>query len=214
MTDEADNAGRRLPGWLHMSLVALCGLLVVFSAGAMAGALAAAREDDEVTSALTLGIIAAFLAIGVAAAWGGWKLYTGRPPEPEAPRVRTSRLMLVLGGVLGGILGLGMAISTDATGTGSLFSDAPVPATVAAIGILVWLVGGLATTLVWLRSIDEHEMQANNAGAMAALMTYLFVEPSWWLGWRGGILPEQQPMLTFMIVLGVYTTVWLWRRYR
>lgn len=215
MTDPVDSpvpALRSMPEWLRLLLMALCALLVVFVAGALAGLTAAAIEEEFTPMALL--IAAAILALGCGAAWAGWKLYTARAAEPEAPRVRTSRLMLILGGAMGAVFGLLMSAGADATGGGSVFDNGPLPGWLAAFAIFGWTVGGSLLTFVWLRSIDEHEMQANNAGALAALCTYLLVEPTWWLGWRGGFLPEQQPMLTFLLVLTVYTAVWFWRRSR
>jgi hypothetical protein len=212
MTEETGLARSGLPHWARMALISLCAVLAVFAAGAMAGATAAAREDG--LSLATMAMLCLFLALGVGSAWAGWKLYAAIGTEPEAPRVRTSRLMLVLGGAMGAVFGLLMSVGVDATGSGSVFDNSPLPLWLASLAIIGWTVGGSLLTFLWLRSIDEHEMQANNAGALAALCTYLLVEPTWWLGWRGGFLPEQQPMLTFLLVLTVYTAVWFWRRSR
>lgn len=212
MTESAEPAGRRLPQWARITLVMVCSLVVIFALGVIAGIIAAGREDGFDTR--TAALLAAFLTLGAVATWTGWALYAATPTGPVAPRVRTSRQMILFGAMLGVILGVTMAVSIDITQPGSLFGNGPIPALAAASTILLWTGGGLPITLIWLRSIDEHEMQANNSGALAALMTYVFVEPTWWLGWRGGFLPQQQPMLTFVLVLTVYAATWLWHRSR
>lgn len=216
MTDPAPPSrggiGNGLPGWARVGLMAILVLTGIFALGASAGIIAADREDGfTFRTVLLLALMAYAVAI---CAWGAWRLYPTLVSEPEAPRVRTSRTILWVGGAVGGVLGLMLSLSTDLAGGESLFSNGPIPPGIAVAAIVGWIFGGFGLTFAWLRTIDEHEMQANNAGALAGLCTYLAVEPAWWLGARGGFLPEQQPMLTFLLVLTVYTAVWFWRRSR
>jgi hypothetical protein len=198
--------------WQRNLLIALCALVATLALGFMTGATVAAIEDGLSPARLVLP--ASGLLVAAAAGWSGWRLHRAQAGEPVAPRIRKSRRMLVIGGLLGAVMGLLLAVSADQVGSGSVFDNAPIAPTIAVLAIVAWAVGGSLLTVTWLRSIDEHEMQANNAGAMAGLCTYLLIEPSWWLGWRGGFLPAQQPMITLILVLTVYSTVWFWRRNR
>ncbi|MFC3099494.1 hypothetical protein [Altererythrobacter lauratis] len=193
-------------------VLALLSLLAVFALGAAFGIGSTMAEDGATPVALLL--LAVAVSIAGLTAWAAFRLYARATSGPESPRVRFSRMLLIAGGAMGLVMGIAFSVATDTTGSADLFGSGPLPGWLAALTIAVYVLIGGGLTLAWLRSIDEHEMQANNAGALAGLCTYLFVEPSWWLGARGGFLPDQQPMVTFLLVLTVYTAVWLWHRSR
>lgn len=159
---------------------------------------------------------------GVAASaglfWYAARQFAATRTGPLAPSVRQQRRLLALAGTIGGAIGLLL-------GTGLLFGRAgdveittvlnsPLPPLVAGIVILTYLAACLIITPLWLASVDEHELQANYVAAMAALYTYLVVEPVWWLAWRGGLAPELPRAIPFVLVITVYMAVWLWRRNR
>ncbi|WP_336924963.1 hypothetical protein [Altererythrobacter palmitatis] len=193
-------------------MLALLCLLGVFALGTAFGIVGAMAEDGVTPVALIL--LAVALGIAGTAGWGAFRLYARATSGPESPRVRFSRMLLIAGGAMGLVMGIAFSVASDTTGSADLFGNGPLPGWLAGLTIAAYVLVGGGLTLAWLRSIDEHEMQANNAGALAGLCTYLFVEPSWWLGARGGFLPEHQPMVTFLLVLTVYTAVWLWHRSR
>lgn len=204
--------GTAMPDWQRNLLTSLCGIVAAGALGFMTGATVAAFEDGVTPARLMLP--AAGLLVALAAGWIGWRLFRSTSREPVAPRIRTSRKIIIWGGVLGLVFGIMLSMLTDLTGGGSFLDNGPVNPLVAGIAIIIWLVLGLTLNHLWLASIDEHERQANYSGALAALYAYLMIEPSWWFGWRGGFLPQQQPMVTFLIVLAVYSAVWFWRRNR
>lgn len=206
------SARSAMPDWQRNLLIGLCGLACVFAIGFGTGALVTALEDGFAPANTALVAGSALVAIG--AGWSGWRIHASHAAEPVAASVRASRKTLLIGSLMGLVTGLAFAVSTDLYGSEGLFSNTAIPAMVAAITILAWVFGGSLLTVKWLASIDEHEKMANNAGAVSALYTYLLIEPSWWLGWRGGFLPEPQPMMTFLAVIVVYSAVWFWRRSR
>lgn len=215
MIDRADKSlpqDTDTPARSRPILLGLLCLLAVFAIGAAFGIGGAMAEDG--VSAVAILLLAVALAISGAAGWAALKLYTRATSGPESPRVKFSRMLLIAGGAAGLVIGIAFSVASDSAGSASLFENGPLPAWLAGLTIAAYVLVGGGLTLAWLRSIDEHEMQANNAGALAGLCTYLVVEPSWWLGARGGFLPEQQPMLTFLLVLLVYSAVWLWHRSR
>ena len=68
-------------------------------------------------------------------------------------------------------------------------------------------------TWAWHRSIDEHESEAYRDGTLAGIYVFSAVAPGWWLAWRGGMLPEPDVMIVFLIVYVVWGLVWIIRRY-
>ena len=208
-TDDA-----RTPLWRHpILLAAMAGIGLLFSAGVIAGVIAGTIERGAVKP------IAAAFALGAAAlvALCGWTLRRTIPLlYPEAsPRVSRSRKLLTLSAVIGGILGMLLVLGSLATGVEppSVFSNAPIAGWVAIAAIAVWLLAVPPLTWNWHRSIDEHEATAYRDGTLAGIYAYCAIAPTWWLGWRGGFLPEPQEMITFLVVVSVWGLVWLVRRY-
>ncbi|TIX50111.1 hypothetical protein [Alteraurantiacibacter aquimixticola] len=199
-----------MPAWQRYTLIVLCSLVAIFALAYIAGVTAAGIEHG--IRPRTFGLIAAGVALGGGAAWLGWKLYAGRPMELVAPRVRKSNQVILISGAVGGVIGLVLALSTVSSDPFALFTNSPVPPAAAAFGIFAWVACVPLLSWIWLRNIDEHEAKANADGAIAAIYAYLLIAPCWWLGWRGGFLPEPETMITFIVVMTVYCTVWLWRK--
>ncbi len=131
---------------------------------------------------------------------------------PMSPKIRKARNLLWIALAVGFVLG----IYFGAMGDGSmdiLFSNNPVSSAVAGIGIVVWLIVVPWISWLWWQAVDEHEAGAYREGAMVAVHLYIFMVPTWWLAARAGWVPEQQPMIVFLIVCVVWTAVWFYRKY-
>lgn len=184
-------------------------------AGGVALGIAIVAVTEGITAPI-LAIVAVALAVFAGCLWGLFRLKPWpADDEPLAPSQRRARAMLVLSGGIGGLLGiilsLGMLGDED---LGLVFSNAPLAPVAAAVVLAVWLLLTPVLTWVWWRNIDEHEAQAYTYGAVAALHIYYFVTPGWWIGWRGGFLPEPQHMLVFVLASIAWLGGWAWHRYR
>lgn len=199
-----------MAGWQRNLLIGLLALFTIFAAGFLTGVTIAAIEDGFYGKTFLL--LAAGVVLGLAAAFTAWKLHKARPYEPVAPRIRKGSRIWLLSGLIGAVIGLVLSISTIGDDGPTMFTNGPVPPLAAAIGIAIWAAAVPLLSWSWLKNIDEHEMQANYVGAMAGMAVYMIAAPSWWLGWRGGFLPEPQTMVTFIAVSIVYCSVWAWRR--
>ncbi len=67
-------------------------------------------------------------------------------------------------------------------------------------------------SLYWHKNADEFERGASGQGALAAIYTYAFIAPIWWILERADIAPAQEPMIVYLIVMGVWGLVWQVRR--
>jgi hypothetical protein len=213
MTGTHDNAGAGSEA-VTKAQIRASGYAVVtlFGLGAAAGVAGTALHGG-----FTLflgGAMGAFLLLAIFSAYKAHHHYgLSLTAEKVAPSIQRARKVLIVGSLLGGVLGalLGVgAVSLDS----NPFSNGTLPPAIAILCMAGWIIAAPVMTIIWLRSIDEHELQANNWGATAGIMLYFMIEPAWWLGWRGGIFPRPEGMIIFAAVLTVYTAVWGWRRSR
>ncbi|WP_086618422.1 hypothetical protein [Erythrobacter tepidarius] len=186
------------------------GIALIFIAGMISGYVGSALErggPDLFDGALIAGVVllAGLVALGM---WWFWPR-SGR--EPVAPRVQSARRLVVLAIALG--LPFGFLLGLSEEGSGTLFSNAPVSAGIAAISMLMWLILGPLITWLWWQKIDEHEAGAYREGALVAAHAYLFITPAWWLASRAGWLPQIEPMLMLVAVAVIWSAVWFVRRY-
>jgi hypothetical protein len=114
-------------------------------------------------------------------------------------------------GLIGGVLGLLLAIGTD--GDLAVYSNGPINPLVALVAAVIFLVIVPIATWVWWKSIDEHEANAYRDGSMIAVHAYFFIVPAWWLAARTGYVPAQDPMVVLLIVSVIWGAVWFIRRY-
>ncbi len=209
-TDRREGGG----GIAKLIKCALAGTGLLFFTGVGLGVTMVVVERGE-AKPLALAIGAAALVL---AALCGWALYRLKPfamneDGPVSPRVLNARRTLGLSAVVGAVLGVVLSIATlSSDDPWGLFGDAPLPPWVAALAIAVWI--GVVPLLSWRwwRNIDEHEAAAYRFGAVAGMYGYAFIMPTWWMGWRGGFLPEPQAMLIFVVVIVVWGAAWLSRR--
>ena len=137
------------------------------------------------------------------------KPFSGKP-EPVSNRTRLTRKHIVLQAVVG--FAIALAFSFAAADKVDFFGTGPLPAfPVMVIGVC-YLVSLPLLGWMWLRTVDEHEAAANNAGAVVALYVYAMITPVWWLGARADLLPPQEPMIVFIIVMFVSWVVWAFKR--
>jgi len=211
-TDHRSGAEREGPGPRTLAFAALGLLLSLFGAGLVAG-VAKAMLDGVVKHELRAGVA---VGVGIGLLIAGALLLKGLLPlvadKGGSPRTRKARSMLYLSMAIGAVLGAAISFGSLGEDPRSVWSG-PVAPGVALFAIAVWIGAVPLLSWRWWRNIDEHEALAYKDGALAGMYAYSFVTPTWWMGWRGGFLPEPQGMATFLVVIAVWGLVWLARRY-
>lgn len=210
MTDSRINT---MPNWLRYLLIALCGLLAISTVGYLAGFTLAALQNGTFLTQRSGLLLTAGIVIVTAASWGLYQLVKATSHEVVAPRIRKNRQIYWISGAIGGLLGLMLSFGVVDPERFDLYSNGPLDRIPAIIAIAVWCTAIPVLCWVWLRNIDEHEARANGDGAVTGILAYFIIAPAWWVGWRAGLFIEPQEMITFLLVLVIYSAVWMWRRY-
>lgn len=186
------------------------GITLVFIAGMIAGYGSVVIEHGG-PSLIDAAIIAAMLMAAVALGYGIWRFWPRGRDEPEAPRVKSARIILVAVCIVSAVIGIILAVEDE--GASSLFSNAPINPAMGMLVLVLWLVSVPVLTWLWWRKVDEHEAGAHRDGAAIAAHAYMFIAPAWWIASRAGWLPNQEPMIVLLIVSAVWCVVWFIKRY-
>jgi hypothetical protein len=186
----------------------------VFFSGASAGLIGALGKEEQVKP-IGWVLVAAFALLTLAAFWFAWvsvrRYY--RENSPLTPRARRATMSAVIACGFGLIVGAWMSFAGDAPDQPFDIAQGPLPSAVAAslIGVIVLILAPL--TWFWHRNIDEHEEQSYRTGALLALYFYSALAPIWWLGHRGGFLPEADGMAIYLATMAVWGAVWFRQRH-
>lgn len=185
------------------------GFALLFIAGIIAGYTSAVVKHGGpslIDVAMLTGMVVAAGALG----YGIWRIWPQSSGEPEAPRVKSARKILIAVVIISFPLGILLALADD---TPSVFSNGPINPAIALIALAIWLIPAPILTWLWWRRVDEHEANAYRDGALIAMHTYMFLAPAWWMGTRAGFLPPQDPMAVLLLVSAVWGAAWFARRY-
>lgn len=205
--------------------IVLAGLGVVMTAGAIAGFVGGHQSDGGGTiSGAAIAVLAGFGAIMVGLSYAIWRNVkklksTG---EPMTKREKLNRNILVSLGLLGGIMGVVLSMSStgDMPGNGpgslsAIFSSGPIPLSVVIAFVFIWV--GIMPVVAWYwhtRAIDEQEASAYRDGGYYAAYAFLILAPLWWVLWRGGFLPEPDGVAIYLIFSLIWSAIWFWKKYR
>ena len=213
--NEGQNSGLMRPIWIM-----LAALGIVMTSGFIAGFTAQNQNDGG--GAFT-GIAAAIFAAAILAiiGYGYWTWQNAKamkvPGENLTPRERRRRYILSGCIFLGWIMGIGLPIMFEGGESAeaiTIFSNSPLPTSVALAFVFVLLVIVPAITWYWHRyAVDEMEESAYRDGGYYAAYAFLFLTPLWWLLWRGGLLPEPNGVAIYLTFSLVWTIVWFWKKY-
>ena len=205
--------------------IALAGLGIVMTIGAIAGFMGEHQTDGGGKfSGPAVAILAGFGAIIASLTYAIWrnakKLKTS--DEPMTKREKLNRNILAACGLLGGVMGIALAMSSDGdmpqNGPGPLsaiFSSGPIPLSIVLPLVFVW--GVIMPVVAWFwhtRAIDEQEASAYRDGGYYAAYAFLVLAPLWWLLWRGGFLPEPNGVAIYLIFSLIWSAIWFWKKYR
>ncbi len=187
------------------------GIVLIFLAGVFAGYTSVVIEHGG-PGLVDAAILSAMLLAIVAAGFGIWRFWPHGDDEPEAPRVKSARMILIASVIVSFPIGILMGLSDD--GATGLFSNGPINPIIALMTIAAWLIPVPLLTWLWWRRVDEHEANAYRDGGFIAIHAYFFIAPIWWVGTRAGWFPPQDPMLVFLAVCIVWSIVSIVKKYR
>ena len=199
------------PGRLALAL--LGATLVLMSLGGIVGFTAAVIDGglrNPGKSAIVIGIMAVLLAAGALILKRMAPYFTA---GPLAPRAKRSRRMLIASMFVGAIVGVALTLGTGIGEDPLDVLAGPIPPAIAAAVIAIWLIVVPVLSWNWWKNVDEVEAGAYKTGALYGVYAYAFIAPTWWVGWRGGFLPEPQEMVTFLIVMTVWGLGWMRGRF-
>ncbi len=191
-------------------IMSIGGVVLLFLAAFLLGYLTATFEHGLPTL-IDAAIIGAGLLFIAGVVFLCLKLWPDTGPEPVGPSVKRSRDLMVLLIGLSLIAGVAFALA-EGPENNILFSNAPIGPTAAIIVLVGWLIVTPIITLLWWRSIDEHEAGAYHYGSVVSLHFYMFLVPGWWIAARAGWVPSQDPMIVFLLVCVVWTAAWFYKK--
>lgn len=201
-----------VPDPLAASFMLLTGLVIVAFIVGMGVATGEHLRAGTVTAKGASMTVAVLACGGFALTWIARRLKPALvlPRSPNMRRARISFAGGLLIAVIVGVLGAALLDQPHSHGVELLRSTQVKPST-ALVLIVGWL-AAMAPTLVWYRSVDEHERRAYDVGASAAAHLYLIGVPVWWMAWRGGFAEAPDAATIYALTVIVWTVGWLWRR--
>lgn len=217
LDDESSN-GRSVM-WMTLATLG-----IVMSIGAIAGFLSVDTSDSGESSGFALGFLVSLGIIIAGLSYAVWrnarKLQAGGANMTR--REKLNRNIIVACGLVGGVIGvvlaaIGISGSRDNAEFDpiSLLVTGPIPVPAALAIVFVWAVVMPAIAWFWhTRVIDEQEASAYRDGGYYAAYAYLMLTPTWWLLWRGGLLPEPDGVAIYLTFSLIWSAVWFWKKYR
>ncbi|MEL7318741.1 MAG: hypothetical protein AAFN04_08895 [Pseudomonadota bacterium] len=130
--------------------------------------------------------------------------------EPDTARGRRTKWTTLGAGFLGGLTTIPL-IDFDNGGT-LLFSNGSVGSIQALFAMGMWAIILPVFIIIHRRNADEVAREANDFGFMVGFQTFSILAPVWWMGWRGGFLPQPDVMILFVTVLIIACAAIIWRR--
>lgn len=215
--DIAPSNGRRIM-WIILS-----GLGIAMVGGAVAGYMA--EHNAQGGGPLGTADVAVFTVFAALIAGLGYAIWTNSRKlrasnEPLTRREKLNRNILlgccIGGGVVGALISLNSALTaTPDSNAIDLFVSSSISPIVALFLAFIW--GIIMPVIAWVwhkRAIDEQEASAYRDGGYYAAYAYLVGAPTWWLLWRGGLVPEPDGVAIFMLFTIIWCAVWYWKKYR
>lgn len=123
--------------------------------------------------------------------------------EPITPRTRRQSYAMIALIVVAAFLPM---LFLNGGGEGSsgrvdLYSNNPLPTGMAVTAAIIWLIGIPLLSQVTRRTMDEVEFGHLKFGETVGFRFFATVGPAWWLGFRGGVLPQPDVMILFVATL-------------
>ena len=133
--------------------------------------------------------------------------------EPRTARGNRMRWLIAAIVLIGIAISLPINLADSGQGGKLLWGNGPIPQTPALIAVVMW---GLSIPVVMVAGrgvADEHTRAAGDFGMMVGFQTFAYTAPMWWMGWRGGFLPQPDVMILFIVAGGLSSAANLWKRF-
>ena len=196
--DDDNSLGARFRRFAVPMLWFAAGLTLLLG-GIAWGAMQVAK--DNIASVDLMGAAIAGLIGGVitVATFRKWPTLTeGDPVTPRTRRYGWAMVALIAFSLL---ITLIFARPSGGGLANDLYSNGPLPTGLAVGAALLWLVGMPLLAAITRRNMDEVERDLLIFGESAGFRFFTSVAPAWWLGYRGGVLPQPDVMILFVGVL-------------
>lgn len=173
--------------------------LTLLLGGIAAAAISIAKYESAMV-AMTLSVAAALIGLAmIVATFRKWPTLTeGDPVTPRTRRYAWAMIALIAFSILVSTFfirpGEG-SISTE------LYSNGPLPTNIALGAAALWVLGLPVLSALTRRNMDEVERGHLVLGESIGFRFFTIAAPAWWLGFRGGVLPQPDVMLIFVAVL-------------
>lgn len=212
MDDDAPRLATRIG---QVALLGGAGLGLMFCAGLAVGLATARLESGNGIDARFVALLAGTTLLAMACLYAIWRATRAMARESggATTRERRSRVIFVACAGIGAIVGV--ALSLSGTPPLGAFSSDPLPAGLAiALAITVAVLLPILSVYWHRRVADEQEAAAYAKGALIGIYAYWIGAPTWWLLWRGGLVPAPDGILIYFVTIAVTGLVWLWAKYR
>lgn len=145
-------------------------------------------------------VIAGLIGSGIViATFRRWPTLTvGDPVTPRTRRYSWAMVALIAFAIL---MSLAFARPEGGSLANDLYSNGPLPTELAVGLALLWLVGMPLLSTITRRNMDEVERGLLQIGESMGFRFFTVAAPAWWLGYRGGVLPQPDVMILFVGVL-------------
>jgi len=220
---DKDETGHGFAGLVgRIALITLAAIGAIGGTGVIVGFLTAFSQDANGTLSIRdIAILSGAALFVLGCVYTGWRAIRSMrvadaAAGPPTPRENRNRLVRVVAGLLGAVIGVVLVLHHD-TPTSSPLALLDGPLSPAIAIVLALLVGVLtpALSLYWyLRVVDEQEAAAYDKGAFVAIHAFWVGAPVWWLLWRGGLVAAPDGVLIYLATAVIATVAWFWAKYR
>jgi len=221
MSEEQENLlDQTMTSLKHSLLIILYLAFAIFGIGFLAGYLSLHFDGSgKPLSILSFIIVFSGLLITSGSLYFTYHAYKNRAiiEGPLTGRESLNRKILWGSGLLGGIIGVVLVFSSNELGENpfTVFSNAPIHPALAIILAIVFTIVMPIIVYIWqTRASDEQEMHVLRTAAYYAFYLYIIGAPTWWILWRGGLVPEPNGIAIYFITLYTYGAIMLWKKYR
>lgn len=218
---ERDDWIKRLSPVAHHVAILIGGLSLLLMIGALVGFIKVMVTNDSALSLTDVAILTALAMATLALARLAWRLTAiWRRPGRSAFEQRYTRMWLVVVAIsLPGGIALGYLGDTGSTdrGNAGIFSDRAIAPELALAAAAALAIGLVLATVLYHRTVDDHEERAYLWGSSVAFHFLAIALPVAWLLARGGLLALLGTgaiailLLMSVVLQGV---VFIWLKYR
>lgn len=197
--------------------IVLTVIALIFFAGVIYGFLN--RHDaltDDAISDYVIGIITGIITAMILLSAILIKLYKKFAANDISVKEKKRRDILVLSGIAGGIIGVILSLQSATDKELGFYHTyyAPVPTLLALALAFFWVICMPIICYYYYKLADEQEIYATRIGTYYSLYIYMIGAPTWWILWRGGLVPEPNGVIIYFITIFSFGGIYLWKKHR